>query len=767
MSSQESHFYEFGPFRLDPVKRRLMRDGEPISLTPKAFDTLLVLVRQSGKTIEKDDLMQEVWPDAVVEENNLNQNITALRRCLGDSRQDSQFIATIPGLGYRFVAEVRRAPVQDFEFENDRVGEHAVAVERRLERRADERVGASDSPAPSAAATSRGSVTQPALDSSKKASPESPAFPPAGESFIAAVKRHKRVATLVFSAIVIGVAVIAVWVFKIVSPQATETTTEIQVAQLTRTGTAGNAAISPDGKHIIYTVREGGRESLWLRQVAASSAQQIIPAARVKYGGVTFSPDGNHINFIRTEGDPPGRVLYRMPALGGVATKVLSDIDTIVTFSPDGKRIAFVRNSNDESALIVADADGDNQQKLATRPVTDHFKVASWSPDGKHIACSAGSGEPYDIHNSVIAVRVEDGTQTPATAQRWAYTNVVQWLSDGSGILVTGRELHEAPDQVWHISYPSGEVRRLTTDSKLYRSISLSSDSRLLLAVQTELLSDVWLAEDWKTDQARKIIFGSGSYERVCYLPDGRIVYASQASGNSDIWTMDADGSHAKQLTADSGVNLHQTVSIDGRYIVFASNRAGVFNIWRMNSDGSDPIKLTSGSGEKFPACSPDGKWVIYNSVASDKNLYALWRVPIEGGEPVRLTDGNTAYPAISPDGKYIACFLASKVGSRFGLIPLGGGSPERTFAIAKDVDLLPYIRWSPDGQSLAYSAARDDICNIWIQPLSGGEARQLTHFKLDGWLQFDWSRDGRQLVFTRRLWTADLALLRSFLPGK
>ncbi|HZB45549.1 MAG TPA: winged helix-turn-helix domain-containing protein [Pyrinomonadaceae bacterium] len=106
MSGQEKHFYQFGPFRLDPVKRRLLRGGEPVPLTPKAFETLLALVRQRGRTVEKDELMRRVWPGAVVEENNLNQNITALRKTLGDSRHESQYIATVPGLGYRFVADV-------------------------------------------------------------------------------------------------------------------------------------------------------------------------------------------------------------------------------------------------------------------------------------------------------------------------------------------------------------------------------------------------------------------------------------------------------------------------------------------------------------------------------------------------------------------------------------------------------------------------------------------------------------------------------------
>lgn len=107
MSVQLKHFYQFGPFCLDPVKRRLLRDGEVVKLNPKAFETLLALIEQRGKTIEKEELLKKVWAGVAVEENNLNQSITALRKSLGDSRQESQYIATIPGIGYRFVADVQ------------------------------------------------------------------------------------------------------------------------------------------------------------------------------------------------------------------------------------------------------------------------------------------------------------------------------------------------------------------------------------------------------------------------------------------------------------------------------------------------------------------------------------------------------------------------------------------------------------------------------------------------------------------------------------
>lgn len=100
-------FYEFGAFKIDLSERLLFRENIPLSLTPKAFDTLLALVESPGRILEKDDLMNKVWPDTVVEENNLTQNISALRKALGQSAEERTYIETIPRRGYRFVATVR------------------------------------------------------------------------------------------------------------------------------------------------------------------------------------------------------------------------------------------------------------------------------------------------------------------------------------------------------------------------------------------------------------------------------------------------------------------------------------------------------------------------------------------------------------------------------------------------------------------------------------------------------------------------------------
>jgi DNA-binding winged helix-turn-helix (wHTH) protein/TolB-like protein/Tfp pilus assembly protein PilF len=109
MSEQIQDFYEFDPFRVDSLKRLLLRDGLPVPLKPKVFDTLLVLIENSGRVVEKDELMQSIWPDTAVEENNLTQNISAIRKALGERRDEHRYVVTVPGRGYRFVADVRKA----------------------------------------------------------------------------------------------------------------------------------------------------------------------------------------------------------------------------------------------------------------------------------------------------------------------------------------------------------------------------------------------------------------------------------------------------------------------------------------------------------------------------------------------------------------------------------------------------------------------------------------------------------------------------------
>ncbi|HYJ47834.1 MAG TPA: winged helix-turn-helix domain-containing protein [Pyrinomonadaceae bacterium] len=107
MSNSTRQFYEFGPFRLDVANRLLLREGQPLALTPKAVETLLALVRSGGEVLGKDDLMQQVWPGQFVEEGNLTQHIYLLRKTLKQAADGRNYIETLPRRGYRFVGEIR------------------------------------------------------------------------------------------------------------------------------------------------------------------------------------------------------------------------------------------------------------------------------------------------------------------------------------------------------------------------------------------------------------------------------------------------------------------------------------------------------------------------------------------------------------------------------------------------------------------------------------------------------------------------------------
>ena len=105
-----NNLYEFGPFRLDPAKRVLLRGEEPVSLTPKVFDTLLLLVQNRDRVMPKEELMNRIWPENFVEEANLSQTIFMLRKTLGETAAEQSYIATVRGSGYRFDEPVREIP---------------------------------------------------------------------------------------------------------------------------------------------------------------------------------------------------------------------------------------------------------------------------------------------------------------------------------------------------------------------------------------------------------------------------------------------------------------------------------------------------------------------------------------------------------------------------------------------------------------------------------------------------------------------------------
>jgi len=371
------------------------------------------------------------------------------------------------------------------------------------------------------------------------------------------------------------------------------------------------------------------------------------------------------------------------------------------------------------------------------------------------IAASAGSAELGDSFRDVVTVNVSDGAEKTLTTRKWYWINQVAWLADGSGVMMSANpEKSHIYNQLWLLSYPNGEARQITNDSNNYNSVSLTADSRTLLAGHTELLTHLWIAPEGDSARARRISSGLGDYKFIRWTPDDKLLVAAFTNKNIDIYLRDVDGAEIKQLTVNAGTNWGNEISPDNRYIVFDSDRTGNLHIWRMDIDGGNPVQLTNGGGEKFAEISPDGKWIVYTAFQD----WTLWKVSIAGGESVKIADAYARQSSISPDGKWIV-YLASEA-NHFVLIPFGGGSPLKNFDLPPDAPQLQAVRWSPDSQFLQFIVKRGGVENIWQQPLEGGEPKQITNFTSDRIFSYDWSDDGKTLAIIRGAWTSDVVLL-------
>ena len=228
---------------------------------------------------------------------------------------------------------------------------------------------------------------------------------------------------------------------------------------------------------------------------------------------------------------------------------------------------------------------------------------------------------------------------------------------------------------------------------------------------------------------------------------------------------MDADGGVRRQLTALSGEGewlMNPSACGDGRHIVAESNRKGTFGLLRIDADGTNLFQLTSGSYDTSPECSPDGKWVVFSSNRTAE--WSLWKVSIDGGEPTQLTTRETDFPAVSPDGKWIACLYspANHETGKLAIMPADGGEFTKTFAL-KGLR----VKWTPDGRNLTYSASDGVADNLWNQAIGGGPPRKITDFATGGIFSFAWSPDGNRLAIVRGSRSNDIVMISNFRSGE
>jgi len=700
----------FGLFEADPSSGQLYRRGRRIPLQEQPFRILAMLLERPGEVVTREEVRKQLWPDGTFVDFNdgLDTAIKKLRYALGDSAQNPTFIETIPRRGYRFIAPV----------------------------------------------TNGGLAMPPQIADANASSVSS--------STVAGQERKRRYLPVLLTGVAALLVVAALGMSRWKSRSHALSAEKVEITKLTDSGNATYVAISPDGRYVVHALRVGDKQGLWLRQVATRSDVQILAPDAPGFDGITFTPDGNYIYFVRELDDEPGiKYLYSMPSLGGQARLLIKDIDSPVSFSPNGAQFVFTRGveTRNETEVRIANADGSGDHLLMSLRDTfaGYQTGATWSPDGRAIAVAVARLNPVRYGLETISAEtgnVKELFSSPAEIGR------PLWLPEGDGVLLVLSDRREHR-QLWTISYPQGVPRLVRSDLADFDwQIDATRDLKTVATVTTSIVSNIWVAPATDLHAARQITSGELSMLSVAGMPDGRILVRSR---DGDIWILNPDGSQLKVFFDASNVEIPVAC---GRFVLFTTETANSTDLLRVDLEGANPTSLAAGDVGWSEACSPDGHYVYWHQMGPPQKIL---RTAIEGGPSSKiadvLEDGMIGNLAISPDGKLLAYPFEEYQPvpkMKLAVISADGDAPPRVLNAPGSVFGEMSLSWSADGRALQFLQTRNGATNLWQQPISGGKPFQLTTFTSGEIFRFNWSLDRKQLLFTRGSTTSDVVLLNN-----
>jgi len=665
--SENTINYEFDGFTLDLSNKVLKKKGETVSLTPKVFDTLLVLVEKHPNLIEKDELMKKIWQDRFVEESNLTFNIKMLRKALGDNAANPKFIETIPRRGYRFIAEVTES-----------VEKKSSNIERKN-----------------------------SFSSSSKS------------NFAFAI-----ILVILLSTVVFGTWFLFKSYFETKVPILVNS---YNLTKLSETGKVFHSAISPDGKIIAYTNRVGNKESLWLRQLETGINTELLEPVDEFYYGMKFSADGNTLFFTRKKINA-GLNLYSVSVFGGVPQKIVDNTQGKIAVSNDGTKIAYIRYEigvNDRNNLIIADIYGKNERVISKSESKNVFyNDLVFSPDDKKIAVAKGNPDNGSQEMALVEVDIENGELKEISDKKFFNIVSINWLPNKNEILISaGEKINEAA-LIWKVDYLTGKTELLRNDSLSFGSLNMDLMAEKMAGIAVSPDFHLFTAEINNTKDLTEL---SQARDGLSHTNDRRIVFAGDLAGPEDIWIMNSDGSNKKQLTTDKNFDAYPLVSADNRHIYFTSNRTGKLQIWRMNLDGTEQIQITPDSGGFPMSTTADGKTLYYQK--SDD--LGIWEFSLENSQKKQILERKSrVFAAFSTDASKLAFVAKNNENGKYQINIMNVANKEIIKSFPLDKNWAYSLHWLKNEDAITYLVDEDfDKTSFWRQNLSNQNAEKITVF--------------------------------------
>lgn len=591
--------YHFDNVRVDPQTHKAWRTGQPLPLEPKAFAVLVYLLAHRERLVEKEELLNAVWPETFVTPNALTRVIAQLRKTLGDDVKEARYIETIPTRGYRFIAAVE---IVEAEPRNGHV---------------------TDLPA-----TPNPLVANSGITPSK-----------------APVRIRSRLPKLGLALLLAACFGILWWRW----PQAARTTSITATRQITtNSGLDIYPAFSPDGSALAYSSLRDGRFELFLRQLAPGSRELQLTTDGGENLQPAWSPDGKQIVYhARQRGG-----LWVMPALGGLARQ-LTEFGSRPAWSPDGATIVFQSDAPVDlsqtafgalppATLWIVSASGGTPHQLTQpgQPGGGHGTPA-WSPDGKRIVFVS-----YDVGASSVWSVAPDG----GNLKLWRAADALHFdpvfAPDGRSLYLSTAS---GNFRLWQITLDADgqptepTVELANTGNALVRHLTVAPDGKQLayssLTADSDIGSIPLSPAAQPASAAPVLLTRDTNYRKTAqaFSPDGTTIAYSvwRLGSDGEVWLMNADGKQQRQLTTTPAAVLGWLPN--GTEL--ALNQKGKAEVQLVKADWQSgrQAPLTNHTlPAKFGRLSPDGNQLAFNRRTG--STINVWKAALGTGAVTQLT---------------------------------------------------------------------------------------------------------------------------------